>query len=514
MESIEHLAESLDFTDSASRIVHPLVRTLDTHPELRQTAMDTLCALILQLERKFTIFIPLVSKVVSKHKISCPRYEALTAKLLAGQPLTDEESMLSKRKQARNKNRDLALTSSDTTTIKRLHVSAPNLQQAWTATRRVSKDDWLEWLRRLSIGLLKESPSPALRSCLALAQTYSQLPRDLFNAAFVSCWSELDESYQKELIKALQQALMVPDLPEITQTILNLAEFMEHCDKGPLPLDPPLLGERAMHCRAYAKALHYKEEEFHEGPNAQVIESLISINNKLQQKEAAAGLLEYVMSHHGKEFKVQERWYEKLHNWEKALHSYKERFVENSNDLDLMLGQMRCMEALGEWGQLQELAEGHWSKVTEDARQRMSRMACAAAWGLHNWDSMDRYVNCVPRDTQDGAFYRAVLAVHREQYDNATQLIESARDLLDTELTAMAGESYQRAYGAMVSVQMLAELEEVIQYKLNAGRRETIRKMWWERLQGCQRVVEDWQRIIQVHSLVVSPEEDMHTWLK
>lgn len=44
-----------------------------------------------------------------------------------------------------------------------LHVSPANLQRAWTATRRVSKDDWLEWLRRLSIELLKESPSPALR---------------------------------------------------------------------------------------------------------------------------------------------------------------------------------------------------------------------------------------------------------------------------------------------------------------------------------------------------------------
>lgn len=44
-----------------------------------------------------------------------------------------------------------------------------------------------------------------------------------------------------------------------------------------------------MHCRAYAKALHYKEEEFHKGPSSQVLESLISINNKLQQKEAAAG---------------------------------------------------------------------------------------------------------------------------------------------------------------------------------------------------------------------------------
>ena len=93
-------------------------------------------------------------------------------------------------------------------------------------------------------------------------------------------------------------------------------------------------------------------------------------------------------------------------------------------------------------------------------------------------------------------------------------MIDSARDLLDTELTALSGESYQRAYGAMVSVQMLAELEEVIQYKALPERRAPIRKMWWQRLQGCQRIVEDWQKIIQVHSLVVSPEEDMRTWLK
>lgn len=39
--------------------------------------------------------------------------------------------------------------------------------------------------------------------------------------------------------------------------------------------------------------------------------------------------------------------------------------------------------------------------------------------------------------------------------------MDSARDLLDTELTAMVGESYQRAHAAMVQGQMLAELEEV-----------------------------------------------------
>ena len=49
--------------------------------------------------------------------------------------------------------------------------------KAWIATRRVSKDDWMEWVRRLSVELLKESPSPALRSCWALANIYNPLAR-------------------------------------------------------------------------------------------------------------------------------------------------------------------------------------------------------------------------------------------------------------------------------------------------------------------------------------------------
>ena len=44
-------------------------------------------------------------------------------------------------------------------------------------------------------------------------------------------------------MSSLEQALTIPDLPEISQTILNLAEFMEHCDKGPLPLDPVLVNK-------------------------------------------------------------------------------------------------------------------------------------------------------------------------------------------------------------------------------------------------------------------------------
>ena len=46
-------------------------------------------------------------------------------------------------------------------------------------------------------------------------------------------------------------------------------------------------------------------------------------------------------------------------------------------------------------------------------------------------------------------------------YDVAGKHINQSRDSHDAELTAMAGESYERSYSSMLSIQTLAELEEV-----------------------------------------------------
>ncbi|XP_048736860.2 serine/threonine-protein kinase mTOR-like [Ostrea edulis] len=515
LETVDKLTFTLDLTDFASRIIHPLVRTLDSVPELQSTAMDTLCAMVMQMGPKFTIFIPMVQRVIQKHKIAHQRYFILMARILKASTIAEEEDdpILLKHRKNRGKASESSDSLAETAVIKKLHVSFTNLQKALEAGRKESKEDWMEWLRRLSIELLKESPSPALRSCWALAQTYNSLAKDLFNAAFVSCWTELTEAQQDELILSLEQALTSQDIPEITQTLLNLAEFMEHCDKGPLPLDTSLLGSRAMKCRAYAKALHYKEEEFHRGPTTATLESLISINNKLQQPESASGVLQYAQNHRT-DVRVQESWYEKLHEWNKALEAYEKKQEERSEDFSLTLGRMRCLEALAEWGQLHQIACEKWGTSSDENRTNMARMAASAAWGLGQWDSMEEYMCLIPRNSYNGAFYRAVFALHTENYQLAQQCIDKARDILDTELTAMAGESYNRAYGAMVNVQMLSELEEVMQFKLVPERQEAIKQMWWDRLQGCQRVVEDWQKIIQVRSLVVSPLEDMKTWLK
>ncbi len=98
-------------------------------------------------------------------------------------------------------------------------------------------------------------------------------------------------------------------------------------------------------------------------------------------------------------------------------------------------------------------------------------------------------------------------------------------------MTALVGESYSRAYHLMVSVQLLSELEETIQCLVRPERKQQLQQTWWNRLQvqyyslhyliavllslqGCQRNMEDWQRILQVRSLVFSQQEELRGWIK
>lgn len=58
------LCRKVNFSDHASQIIHPLVRTLSTTDvDLRNAAMETLCVLVLQFGPDYAIFIPMVNKV-------------------------------------------------------------------------------------------------------------------------------------------------------------------------------------------------------------------------------------------------------------------------------------------------------------------------------------------------------------------------------------------------------------------------------------------------------------------
>ena len=92
-------------------------------------------------------------------------------------------------------------------------------------------------------------------------------------------------------------------------------------------------------------------------------------------------------------------------------------------------------------------------------------------------------------------------------------MIAKSREIIGEHLTALS-ESRERTYYTMVQAMLYSELEEVIQFKLIPERREGIKTKWWTRLKRSQRIVEDWQKILKVHSLVLTPREDCRSWLK
>ncbi|KAJ7237528.1 atypical/PIKK/FRAP protein kinase [Mycena haematopus] len=506
--TINRLSRVVNFSDHASRIVHPLMRILERGVnELRVAVLDTLCSLIAQLGSDFVIFVPTINKCLMRHPIAHPEYDRAVAALLNGERPMHEMNPFTLK--------DTRVAEFAPMEAAKLTVNQIHLKQASDTAQINARQDWIDWIHRLGVEFIKESPSHALRACMSLVETQSPLARELFNPAFLSCWGELYEQFQDHLVRSIEIALTSPITPsEVIRRLLDLCEYMEHEEK-PLPIDHSMLGEYSMKFLAYAKALHYKELEFFSNSSPAILESLISINTRLQQHDAAWGAL--LLAREQYDVTSTEEWYERLGRWQEALVVYDEKTELDPNNADLQIGRMRCLHALGEWELLASEVDERWPHANHEDKRAIAPMAAAAAWSLSEWDSMDNYIATMRSDSPDRFFYRAILSVHHNQFPKALTHISKARELLHPELTGFGGPGYARSYGVIVRAQMLSELEEVIQYKQYADqpeRQQMMRNTWMKRLQGCQPEVEVWQRILQVRTLIINPEDDPIPFIK
>ncbi len=429
---------------------------------------------------------------------------------------------------------------------------------------------------------------------LELSQIYQPLARELFSAAFVCCWGELHDQYRSNLVFSLEVVFSADASLEILQLLLNLAEFMEHDfdPKPPIPglsIDNSVLAELALRCRAYARALHYKEREYLTGRGGSCVEQLIDINKKLDLPEAALGVLKaakieierrgggsLISSHTRSDSRHEENplvysvitsysdagardqgswvgdimyesWLAKLGAWAEAVEMYEEKLRENPSDVNTILGCMKCYDARGEWQKALDLAVRSWGALAGDqtneeipaswqsksARDRSSaynlkqalKFCSQAAWRLSKWDELENYSSQLvqrphgiadsissskesrsikPELDFDGAFYRAIVHIHRAEWDEAAMSIDIARGAFDSRFTALLSESYKRAYPSMVAAQELSELEEIISFRqlemrTNSGpqlhvanrpnithARKHLLNVWRQRLNGCR----------------------------
>ena len=119
---------------------------------------------------------------------------------------------------------------------------------------------------------------------------------------------------------------------------------------------------------------------------------------------------------------------------------------------------------------------------------------------------------------------------------DALRLVDEARKLLHPAFAALVGgESYKSAYGTTVTVQQLAELEEIAEVrKLEREVRAEVRRggdavraqssmrtkrrdlasTWRRRLAGCADDVATWQKVLNVPALVFDYRDDPDGWLR
>ena len=156
----------------------------------------------------------------------------------------------------------------------------------------VVEEDWQEWFKSTTKVLFEQSPSFTLYYCRFIADYYFPLIIELYNYAFFLAYTNNNDQNKIRLTNDLKKALENPKTPnEILLTILNLAEFIERRNVNMIFFDYYQFGEVAYKCRAFAKALYYKENNFIIKNDYDDVEDLIELYYELNLPESAIGLL-------------------------------------------------------------------------------------------------------------------------------------------------------------------------------------------------------------------------------
>ncbi|KAF5015086.1 hypothetical protein F66182_13706, partial [Fusarium sp. NRRL 66182] len=158
IETLGKLSREVNVSDFASLMIHSLSRVIASNDRtLQKAAMDCICALIFQLGQDFTHYIQLINKIMKQHGVTNSSYESYVVKLQKGESLPQDLTL----------HENYRTLADDTNYAeigqKKMQVNQQHLKNAWDASQKSTREDWQEWIRRFSVELLKESPSPALR---------------------------------------------------------------------------------------------------------------------------------------------------------------------------------------------------------------------------------------------------------------------------------------------------------------------------------------------------------------
>ena len=242
------------------------------------------------------------------------------------------------------------------------------------------EEDWYDWFKSSSKILFEESPSFILLTINSLSEYYFPLILELYNYAFLTVYTNNNDKNKEYLTNMLINAINNDKTPnDILLTILNLIEFIERRNINLSYIDYNQFGNVSTKCRAFAKALYYKENYFLIKNDFEQFEDLLELYYEVKLEESAKGLLEQINNSIEKNNQFNRKqyynigvnnlininlylkennkyiWYIKVHDYEKALKLINEQLLheENKENLEtLKKNRIVCLNGLCDWENL------------------------------------------------------------------------------------------------------------------------------------------------------------------
>ena len=401
----------------------------------------------------------------------------------------------------------------------------------------LSEEDWHEWFKNSTKRLFELSPSYIIFSCHKNNVYNPQIINELYNSAFYSLWKKCGKR-KRELARNLQIILKNPKTPnDILLIILNIIEFINKEENEQFDLvEFEQLGNVADLCRAYAKALYFIENGYINNEFNDDLIKLINLYINLELPESAMGIYRLTQKKSINNLLNEKDLNLKLHQWQKALQQIEEQIKQNNNnniDKNLLIKKALCLEGLSDWENLLGIGddlikidlEKENEKNEEHVKLNVSLVLSKAALNLGDWDKLKKYTNDIniteDNDIYEENFFKAIVAIKDEEYENAQQYINIARDSIDDKIKALLNESYERAYKLLLDNENLCQLEDIIklnQYKSNnkefQDKKDQLKLKWNKCIEFKEEDIKAYERIIGIRKLIFNPEEDYLSSLK
>jgi FKBP12-rapamycin complex-associated protein len=442
-----------------------------------------------------------------------------------------------------------------------------------------TRDEWLKWFEELSMELLRESPyyifrcvsvSPSANS-LSLAERAPEFVHDVLNIAFRCIWVYASPSLRGALVESFLRALSDHDAPDdVVVAILNIAEHMDMVGT-PLTITPGKLSEVAQSKRMLAKALRWREMNYHTFPN-ETAQSLISLYSTLGSSDSAVAVLQSVSDEARSTLILSSlvklgRYREALDLIDRSKDAFSLEFGESpvtstasppqfapvrhartrsqslisdesfahvedarmATRLEMQMLKVRCLNEIGdlhavvsEWramysrkDKLSQATAGNEDEDDGNLLGYISPYAADAAVRLGAWDVVNDALPVLNKESVDYCIFQSCAHIVSQNFAAAQECIVNGRKMLLDDFCSLLTESYARAYDSIVTAQQLVELEEIVMaltttdVATRAKLLQVIFNNWSERITNMAQSIAPWKKVLGTRGLLFAPADDV-----